>query len=59
MNEHTPPNASKEPLPGRMEVLRELPSELMKSLTKKEIQAFLFEEVWPDSLQEKLKDYLK
>ncbi|MDZ7698628.1 MAG: hypothetical protein U5R49_17455 [Deltaproteobacteria bacterium] len=59
MNEHTPSNTNKEPLPGRMEVLRELPSELMKSLTKKEIQAFLFEEVWPDSLQEKLKDYLK
>ncbi len=59
MNERTPSNTNKEPLPGRMEVLRELPSDIMKALTKKEIQAFLFEEVWPDSLQEKLKDYLK
>lgn len=49
----------KEPLPGRMEVLRDLPAEVMKGLTKEEIRAFLFQEVWPDSLQEKLKDYLE
>ena len=49
---------NKEPKPGRMEALRDLPAEIMKSLSKKEIQAFLFEDVWPDSLQEKLKDYL-
>lgn len=49
----------KEPLPGRMEVLRDLPAEIMKDLTKEEIRAFLFQEVWPDSLQEKLKDYLE
>jgi hypothetical protein len=48
-----------EPKPGRMEVLRDLPSEIMKSLSKKEIQAFLFEDVWPDSLQKKMKDYLE
>ena len=47
-----------EPIPGRMEVLRELPTEIMKSLTKDEVKAFLFEEVWPDSLGEKLKEYL-
>jgi len=47
-----------EPLPGRMEALRELPGDVLRHLTKSEIKAFLFEEVWPDSLQEKLKDYL-
>ena len=47
-----------EPIPGRMEVLRELPTEIMRSLTKDEIKDFLFAEVWPDSLGEKLKDYL-
>ncbi|MFP4085303.1 MAG: hypothetical protein ACLFUL_00790 [Desulfobacteraceae bacterium] len=57
MNDMKTPD--KEPLPGRMEVLRDLPAEVMKGLTKEEIQAFLFQEVWPDSLQEKLKDYLE
>jgi hypothetical protein len=59
MNENSQTGKDKTPLPGRMEVLRELPSDIMKSLTKEEIQAFLFEEVWPDSLQDKLKAYLK
>ncbi|MFP3911132.1 MAG: hypothetical protein ACLFUT_03545 [Desulfobacteraceae bacterium] len=57
MNDMKTPD--KEPLPGRMEVLRDLPAEVMKGLTKEEIRAFLFKEVWPDSLQEKLKDYLE
>jgi len=57
MNDTKTPD--KEPLPGRMEVLRDLPAEVMKGLTKEEIRAFLFQEVWPDSLQEKLKDYLE
>jgi len=48
----------REPLPGRMEALRELPGDVLRELSKKEIKAFLFEETWPDSLQEKLKDYL-
>jgi len=47
-----------EPIPKRMEALRELPGEILRDLTKTEIKAFLFEEVWPDSLQKKLKDYL-
>jgi hypothetical protein len=51
-------NTQKEPLPGRMEALRELPGEILRGLSKAEIRAFLFDEVWPDSLQEKLKDYL-
>ncbi len=52
-------NAKNEPIPGRMEVLRELPAEIMRGLTKDEVKAFLFEEVWPDSLSEKLKEYLE
>jgi len=49
----------KEPLPERMEALRELPGEILRRLTKSEIKAFLFQDVWPDSLQEKLKGYLE
>jgi hypothetical protein len=49
---------NKEPLPGRMEVLRDLPADIMRSLTKEEIQAFLFQEIWPVSLSEKLEQYL-
>ncbi|RLB15095.1 MAG: hypothetical protein DRG82_12340 [Deltaproteobacteria bacterium] len=47
-----------EPLQGRMEALRELPGSVLRSLSKNEINAFLFEEEWPDSLREKLKDYI-
>ncbi|MCP4575525.1 MAG: hypothetical protein GY846_04490 [Deltaproteobacteria bacterium] len=49
---------NKDPLPGRMEVLRDLPADIMRSLSKEEIQAFLFEEIWPVSLSEKLEQYL-
>ncbi len=49
---------NKGPLPGRMEVLRDLPADIMRSLSKEEIQAFLFEEVWPVSLSEKLEQYV-
>jgi len=35
-----------------------LPAEVVKSLTKEEMNSFLFKDEWPDSLQEKLKDYL-
>ncbi len=51
-------NTKNEPIPGRMEVLRELPADIMRRLSKDEVKAFLFEEVWPDSLSEKLKEYL-
>jgi hypothetical protein len=30
----------------------------MQSLTKEEINAFLHSDEWPDSLKEKLKDYM-
>lgn len=44
--------------PVRLEALRNLPVEVVKSLTKEEMNSFLFKDEWPDSLQEKLKDYL-
>ncbi len=56
MEEKKPKN--NEPLPGRMEVLRDLPGDILRSLTKEEVKAFVFEEVWPVSLSEKLAQYL-
>jgi hypothetical protein len=44
--------------PVRLKALRNLPAEVIKSLTKEEMNSFLFKDEWPDSLQEKLKDYL-
>ena len=44
--------------PERVKVLRMLPLAIKESLTKEEADAFLFEDVWPDSLREKLKDYI-
>jgi len=46
------------PDPARLEALRNLPKEIMQSLTKEEVQVFLFDNEWPDSLKEKLKDYI-
>ena len=51
-------NKKKQPRPGRMEALRDLPGDIMRRLTKEEIKAFLFDEEWPVSLREKLKDFL-
>jgi hypothetical protein len=44
--------------PAKMQILRSLPIEIKQSLTREEVDAFLHDEVWPDSLQEKLKTYL-
>jgi hypothetical protein len=44
--------------PTKIHVLRKLPQKIKESLTKEEVNAFLFEDVWPDSLIEKLKDYI-
>jgi len=48
----------RKPEPGKMQALRNLPIEVKQSLTKEEADAFLYDDVWPDSLLEKLKDYL-
>ena len=52
------PYKGKEPKPGRIEAFRELPGRILRSFTKEEVRAFLYEEEWPNSLEEKLKDYL-
>ena len=48
----------KEPDPDRIEALKNLPPEITRTLTKEEVVAFLFDDEWPDSLREKLKDYI-
>ena len=48
----------KQPKPGRVEAFRELPEDILKKLTKEEVKAFMFEDEWPESLAEKLKDYI-
>ena len=48
----------RQPDPERLKVLRSLPPEITGSFTKEEVNAFLFEEDWPDSLRDKLKDYM-
>jgi hypothetical protein len=47
------------PDPQRLGILRSLPKEIMQTLTKEEIKALLLDNVWPDSLREKLKDFEK
>ena len=48
----------KKPAPERLEAMRKLPREILDTLTKEEVNAFLHEDTWPDSLREKLKDFL-
>lgn len=47
------------PDPQRMAVLRSLPLEVKQKITGEEAQAFLYKEELPESLYEKLKDYLE
>ena len=47
-----------EPEAVRINFLRSLPPKIIQSLTKEDINAILYEDVWPDSLKEKLKDYI-
>jgi hypothetical protein len=51
-------NSQDKPDLKRLEALRKLPRDVTRTLTKKEIKAFLEDDEWPDSLKEKLKDYL-
>ena len=46
------------PDPQRMAVLRSLPMDIKKQITGEEAEAFMYNRELPDSLQEKLKDYL-
>jgi len=43
----------------RLTALRSLPDDIVETLTKQEIKAFLYKDVWPTSLREKLKDYVE
>ena len=57
MNKKFGPRKDK-PDPERMAVLRALPIEIKQKITGEEAQAFLYKEDLPDSLMEKLKDYM-
>lgn len=46
------------PDPARIQFLKSLPSKIIQSLTKEDVNAILYEDVWPDSLKEKLEDYI-
>jgi len=46
------------PDPSRLEMVKNLPKEVLQSLTKEEVKAILYDAEWPDSLQEKLKDFV-
>ena len=48
----------KRPDPGKLAALKSLPIEIVDSFSKEELHAFLYEDVWPDSLKEKLKEYM-
>jgi len=49
----------KKPDPQRMAILRALPLEIKEQISGEEAQAFLYNEELPDTLLEKLKDYLE
>lgn len=48
----------KKPDPMRVAIVKMLPREIKEKLTIEEMNALLYDEVLPDSLLEKLKDYL-
>lgn len=48
----------RKPDPAKMQALRSLPVAVKQSLTREEADAFLYDDVWPDSLLEKLKGYM-
>ena len=57
-NGHAGPRKEKSD-PQRMAVLRSLPLEIKQQITGEEAQAFLYNEELPETLLEKLKDYLE
>ena len=52
-------SGSGKPDPKRLELMRRIPKEVMQTLTKEEVRAMLHDDEWPDSLREKLKDFLE
>lgn len=49
----------KKPNPERVAMLRSLPLEVKSRITGEEAHAFMYDEELPESLMEKLKDYLE
>ncbi|HEX9714870.1 MAG TPA: hypothetical protein VGA28_04170 [Desulfurivibrionaceae bacterium] len=49
----------KKPNPERVAILRSLPLEIKSRITGEEARAFMYDEELPESLLEKLKDYLE
>ncbi len=47
------------PAPERVAFLRSLPIDVKQSLSKEEANAFLYELPWPETLYEKLKDFIE
>ncbi|MCS7203239.1 MAG: hypothetical protein NZ809_02140 [Thermodesulfovibrio sp.] len=50
--------SEKKPDPVRIAIVRMLPRHVKEQLTIEEMNSLLYDEVLPDSLMEKLKDYL-
>lgn len=48
----------RQPLPERVAIVKMLPRDIKEQLTIEEMNALLYDEVLPDSLLDKLKDYL-
>ncbi len=48
----------RKPDPTRVAIVKMLPRDIKEKLTIEEMNSLLFDEVLPDSLMEKLKDYL-
>jgi hypothetical protein len=46
------------PDPARLELVKNLPKEVLQSLTKEELKALLSDDEWPESLHEKLKEFV-
>ena len=46
------------PDPARLELVKNLPKEVLQSLTKEEVKGLLSDDEWPDSLQEKLREFV-
>lgn len=52
-------NKNEKPDPKRVAVLRSLPLEIKEQISGDEAEAFMYNRELPDSLQEKLKNYLE
>ncbi|MGV1097874.1 hypothetical protein ACUUL3_00495 [Thiovibrio sp. JS02] len=53
-----PDDTKKKPNPEKVALLRSLPLEVKQRISGEEAQAFMYDEELPESLLEKLKDYL-